>query len=103
MYRAHLVHKHGRAERLVRHALVAEYRLDLILSPAQRNNDVRVIVQMKILNLAGFEIDFPDAHVVVLEHDALPDFAKLDTFFGCRLETGLVTHDARPYCGSTAM
>ena len=52
MDRAHFVNEHGRTERLVRHALVTEYRLNLVLPSAQRNDDVRVIVQMKVLNLA---------------------------------------------------
>src|SRR5581483_113709 len=92
VHRTHLVDEHRRAERLMGHAFVAKNRFDLVPAPAKRDDDVRMIVNVEIDRLARIEIDLPDAHIFVLENDALPDFTKLDALLFCCFKSRLVGH-----------
>src|SRR5215510_9710252 len=87
VHRTHLIYEHGRAERLIGHALVAEDRLDLILAATQRDNHVGMIVKVEIDCLTRVEIDLPNPHVLVLEDDPLPDFTERDAFFPGRFQS----------------
>src|SRR5215211_3030494 len=103
VHRSHLVHEHGRAERLVGYPLVAEDRLDLVLPAAERYHDIGVVVDVEVEGFARCEIELPNPHEFVLEHDPLANLAELDAPFGGGLDPVLVgrhrgfVHDVVPH------
>src|SRR5262245_57781396 len=81
MDRADLVDEHVRADRLAGRDRLAEDRLDLVLATAEGDDEIRMIVEMKVDALARVEPHLPHADVLVLEQQRLADRAELDAAF----------------------
>src|SRR5262249_55771414 len=87
MDRADFVDEHVGADRLAGRNLLAEDRLDLVLAAAERDDQIRMIVEMEVDALGGIEPHLPHADVIVLEQQRLADRAKLDAAFPRGLES----------------
>src|SRR3954449_12001674 len=90
MHGPHLVYEDEGAGRFVRRDCLSEYRLNLVLVAAQRNDEVRMIVKMEMDAFARFEAHLPHADVFVLQQKLLPDIAQLDAALRRSVEPELV-------------
>src|SRR6185312_5226777 len=93
---AHVVDEDIGAGGLVGGDLPAGDRLDLVGAAAQREHEVRMIVDMEAERFSRLKLDLPDAYEVVLQENAVADLAQRDAALGRHLESVFVVHPSDP-------
>ena len=96
MSRPHFIDEHEGAGRLVCRNYLSKDCLDFVFAAAKRNDDIGMVVNVKVNDLSRFEPNFPHADILVLKQEFVADFVQGDPAIRRSLKPEFVIHRIGP-------